>query len=120
MAYPFQEMTQAIPDHYVQKIAAARSLSDSGISQAYAPDAATKESPVERLMRAVSLLDEATNLSGRTTDALCGAQPTTAEKLSGEPSPSNLFATVSVAASRIERMAISIIDDMHRIQRVVG
>lgn len=118
MAYPYpqEEMTQAIPDHYAQKLTAGR----LGASMGNDAREIREASPLDRLMKAIALMEEATSRVTHMTDALCGSQPEAAGKSPSEPVPSGMFAAISLSANRIDRMAGIIIESMNRIQRVAG
>lgn len=79
-------------------------------------------SPLDRLLRAISRLEEATGLVAHTTDSLCGSPAQTEAKgyPPSDPAPAGHFAAISVSATRIDRMADAIIENMNRIQRVAG
>lgn len=87
-------------------------------------DMAPKEaSPLDRLLRAISRLEEATGLVAHTTDSLCGSPAPEASAKgypASDPAPAGHFAAISVSATRIGRMADAIIESMNRIQRVAG
>lgn len=79
-------------------------------------------SPLDRLLRAISRLEEATCLVAHMTDSLCGSAVQTEAKSypPSDPAPAGHFAAISVSATRIDRMADAIIECMNRIQRVAG
>jgi hypothetical protein len=87
--------------------------------QLYDTAASAAVSPINRLMNA---LEKSAAHTQHVTDILCGQQPpdNLVKGALNDPSPSGMFSTISVSATRIERMAQTIAECMNRIQRVAG
>jgi hypothetical protein len=68
--------------------------------QTAAEPTAKPATPLDRLLSALSLLENATQMTLSTTDALCGSQPAEANsKALSEPAPSGLFGAINCQRS---------------------
>lgn len=80
-----------------------------------AGQAAPKQQPLGRVFNAIDTLSAAAELAHNVGNSLAGSQPENAGK-SVNPVGNGLFDELALAADRIEAYALSIINDMQRIQ----